>query len=145
MAISDTELAKKQAYVEKLRGQVAEEEAKRTQREADSTNELAAVQLDAEAARLEAQLQAAKDVNKASAVRSGAAAPLYAAKEDLARAQAVAEAQEKAKEVQAETDAANKEAQEKEAAEAKAAADKQVAENKAAAEKAAKAAKQKEA
>lgn len=63
MATSDEELADKRAHVQELREQVAAEEAKRLEREAGVVNDLASQQLDAEAARLEAQLAQAKLVN----------------------------------------------------------------------------------
>ena len=98
MAITDEELVKKQAHVQKLREQVANEEAKRTERQADLVNDITARQLDAEAARLEAQLEAAKQANKVSAVKEGAASVVAPVEEDLANAQALQKAQQEAAE-----------------------------------------------
>lgn len=92
MAISDDDLAKKQDYVEKLRQQVASEEAKRTEREAGLQNDITAAQLDAEASRLEAQLQAAKDANKVAAVKAGASNVTDVLEQEKADAAAAAKA-----------------------------------------------------
>lgn len=86
MPTSDEDLQKKQEHVEKLRQQLADEENKRVERETELSNDIAAGQLDAEAARLEAQLTAAKSANKVSAVKAGASAPIEAAKAEMATA-----------------------------------------------------------
>jgi hypothetical protein len=97
MAISDKELLQKQQHVEKLREQLATAESTRMARENERGNEIVAVQLDAEAARLEAQLAEAKRLATVSAVKEGASGPLDAAREDLASANAYAAAQDAAK------------------------------------------------
>jgi DNA-binding protein H-NS len=61
---TDDQLAKKREQVETLRQQVAQEVAKRVEREAAAVNDVTAVQLDEEIGRLQAQLAAAKDANK---------------------------------------------------------------------------------
>jgi len=96
VATSDEELAKKAERVQKLREQVAAEEAKRLEREAGLSNDITAQRLDAEAARLEAQLAMAKQASKASTAKEGASAPLEAAKEEMKAALAVREGVEKA-------------------------------------------------
>ena len=92
MATSDEELQAKADKIQKLREQIAAEEAKRLEREAAVANDITAAQLDAEATRLQAQLEAAKNANKANAVKDGAANVLEAAKADLKTAAAAASA-----------------------------------------------------
>lgn len=111
VAISDEEIGKRQSRVEKLREQVAAEEAKRIDREAGLSNDIAAAQLDAEEARLIAQLEAAKEANKVSAVKGGVSSVLDPVEEDRKNALALQQAQADAVKVKAEN-----------AAEAKAAA-----------------------
>jgi hypothetical protein len=93
MPTSDDDLRKKQEHVQKLRQQLAAAEASRVSREVELANDVTAAQLDAEAARLEADLGVAKDMAKASNVRSAAAAPLDAArnamKAELSRGEAL--------------------------------------------------------
>lgn len=96
MAITDEELAEKQEYVQMLREKVAAEEAKRQEREAALVNDVTSKQLDAEIQRLEVQLQAAKDANKAAAVKEGAATVLEPVNADLVNAKAEAKAQDQA-------------------------------------------------
>ena len=96
MATTDEELDQKRQHVQKLRDQVAQEEAKRIEREADLVNDIAAAQLDAEATRLEAQLAEAKRQNKVNEVKSGASTVLDAIKADQQQANEVAKAQEAA-------------------------------------------------
>lgn len=97
MPTSDEELQAKADRVEKLRSQVAAEEAKRATREREIANDITAAQLDAEAAALETRLQVAKDAGKVSAVKEGASAPLDAARESLATAVAQQDAAKEAK------------------------------------------------
>lgn len=92
MPTSDEDLQKRAEQVQKLREQVADEEAKRTDRERALANDITMAQLDAEAAQLEARLQVAKNAGKVSEVKSGAQAPLDAAKEQMRVAQAQLEA-----------------------------------------------------
>lgn len=96
MAITDEDLGKLRDHVQKLREQVANEEAKRTARQAELVNDIQAQQLEAEAARLEAQLQAAKAANKAAVVKEGVASVTAPIQADLDNAQALAKAQEQA-------------------------------------------------
>ena len=92
MPTSDEELAAKRAQVEKLRVNVATENAKREQRERELANDVHAAQLDAEIAQLEVQLEQAKASNKVAAVKEGATGPLQAAVEDKKAAEAQAKA-----------------------------------------------------
>jgi hypothetical protein len=101
VSTTDEELEQKRQHVEKLRNQLADEQAKRTERENGLVNDVTATQLDAEASRLEAALAAAKEANKVAAVKQGADAPLTAAKEDLANAEAHAKAEDARREEQA--------------------------------------------
>jgi hypothetical protein len=86
VATSDEDLDKMRDRVEKLRQQVATEEAKLTERQADLQNDITAAQLETETARLEAQLQAAKEANKVSTVKEGVSSLLAAATEEKAKA-----------------------------------------------------------
>lgn len=146
MALTEDELEQKRQRNEKLREQVAQEEAKRVDREAGLGNDLTGLQLDAEAARLQAALDAAKHSNKVAAVKEGTSYVTDALKEDLHRAEVLQKAQQAqwdqmeadkaAAKEKAEADrVAAREAADKAAAE-KAAAD-QAAADKAAADKAA--------
>lgn len=94
MAITEEELDEKRQRVEKLRREVAAEEAKRLTREAEAGNTLVSTQLDAETVRLEAQLAAAKERNKVAAVKDGIAAPLEAVQTDLDNAKAFSKAED---------------------------------------------------
>lgn len=95
MATSDEELAKKAEEVERLRQQVAEAEALRESRERGLTNDIQAAELDAEAARLRAELAALKDSAKVSNVRESAT-PLLTETANAKEAASVAKAAEKA-------------------------------------------------
>lgn len=94
MPTSDEDLQKQSDRVQKLREQVAAEEAKRTTRERDLANDVTMAQLQAEEAALEARLAVAKDAGKVGSVKAGAAAPLEAAKEQMERAVAQKKAAE---------------------------------------------------
>ncbi len=98
MPTSDDDLLKKQANVEKLRQQLVTAEASRVNRELELSNDVTAAQLDAEAARLEADLAVAKDLSRVTAVKSGASAPLDTARDllkaEIARGSALAAARE---------------------------------------------------
>lgn len=87
MPTTDDALRKQQDKVTKLRQQLADEERKRTAREREVANDITMAQLQAEEARLQSQLIAAKERNKVSAVRSGAEAPLESAREALREAE----------------------------------------------------------
>lgn len=92
MSTSDEDLKKMQDKVEKLRERVAAEETKRITRERELANDVTYANLEAEGARLEAELAAAKQANSAASIKEGVAGPLEAAKEDKARAEASLEA-----------------------------------------------------
>lgn len=96
MPTSDEDLQKEAERVQKLREQVSNAEAKRTERERELANDVTMTQLQAEAAALEARLAVAKEAGKVSSVKDGASAPLDAAKEQLRRAVAQKEAAEAA-------------------------------------------------
>jgi hypothetical protein len=98
MPTSDEDLQKQSERVQKLREQVADAEAKRVERESSLANDVTMAQLQAEEAALEARLAVAKEAGKVGNVKSGASAPLDAAKEQLKRAVAQKEAAEKAPE-----------------------------------------------
>lgn len=101
MPTSDEDLAKKADSVQKLREQVADAEAKRVERERSVSNDITMAQLESEEAALRARLAAAREASKVSTVKSGAEAPLAAAKEQMeaavAQEQAVAAAAENEK------------------------------------------------
>lgn len=82
---TENDLRSKQERVEKLRQQIAAEREKQVTRETDSTDELAGIQLDTEAARLEAELDEAKDRNKPGNIKAEIS-PINTAHEDLKRA-----------------------------------------------------------
>lgn len=87
MPTTDEELRKQQEKVAKLRRQLADEERKRVARERELSNDITMTQLQAEEARLQSRLVAAKERNKVSAVKSGAEAPLESAREALRAAE----------------------------------------------------------
>lgn len=93
---SDEDLQKLQNDVDTLRERVAAEEAKRVERERLAANDVTAAHLNAEKARLEAQLASAKEAGKAAAVKEGLSGPLEAAKEDQKRAESQRDAIAKA-------------------------------------------------
>jgi len=99
MATSDEDLAKKADDIQKLREQVAAEEAKRVDRERAVTNDLTMAQLQSEEAALRARLASAREASKVTNIKSGAEAPLAAAQAQMeaavAQEQAVAAANEK--------------------------------------------------
>lgn len=88
MAVSDEELEQKRQHNAKLREQIAAEDQKKSERLRDQHNAIQAAQLDAETARLEAQLAAAKESAKAGSVKEGASGVLDEAKEQMKAAQA---------------------------------------------------------
>ena len=96
MPTSDEDLQKQAERVQKLREQVADAEAKRTERERELANDVTMTQLQAEAAALEARLAVAKEQGKVGSVKEGASAPLDAAKDLLERAVAQKKAAEAA-------------------------------------------------
>lgn len=98
MPTSDKELDKKRQRVEKLREQLASEEAGRVEHAREISNDVVGAQLDAEAARLEGQLAEAKRLGRVTEAKSGASALIEAAKEDQGIAEAFAAANAKANE-----------------------------------------------
>lgn len=94
MPTSDEDLQSLQDEVQKLRDQVAAEDAKAAERVRQTDNDIAAAQLNAERTRLQAQLAQAKEASKASNIKSGAGAPLAAARADMALAVEQAKQQE---------------------------------------------------
>lgn len=93
---SDQEVQEKQVRVAKLREQVAAANAQRLTNEAELTNDITLVQLDAEEARLQAELAEAKTAATKTAVKEGAQTTLQAAREQQAAAREQAKAAEKA-------------------------------------------------
>lgn len=81
---TDEELRDQREQVEKLRQQLADNQADREQSERELSNDITMTQLLAEEARLRVRL--AEDAKTAKVVESGAAAPLVAAKDDMIRA-----------------------------------------------------------
>lgn len=73
MPISEDELDKKRAKVEKLRENLAEAQFLREEREREASRDLEAKQLDAEAARLEGELNIAKEMAKVGTIKAGTA------------------------------------------------------------------------
>lgn len=93
--VTDEDLARKRERVSKLRDQLAEAEATRTNRVLDTDREIEAARLDAEEKRLEAQLSQAKEAAKVSVVKEGASGPLAQAKEQMKQAEAQSAARAK--------------------------------------------------
>lgn len=83
MPVTEKDLDKKRDRIAKLREQVAAEEAKAATNAAEQTREIEIRQLDAEEARLEAQLRAAKEAAKKSVASEGANTTLAAVNEQL--------------------------------------------------------------
>lgn len=110
MPTSDEDLQKKREEAQRLREQVANEEAKRLEREREATNEIEAATLDAEIAQLKANLAAAKESAKVGVVKGGTSAPIEAAKDAMLRAQAQEQGIVDNREAQAANLAAAKEA-----------------------------------
>lgn len=96
MPTTEEDLQQKRERNEKLREQIAAEEAKRRDRELDLSNQIVGQELDAEGARLEAELASLKESSKVANVKSGAEAPLQSAKEAMEQALAQQKAQEEA-------------------------------------------------
>lgn len=90
MAVTDEDIQKKQDKLAKLREQIADAHATREERESEASNEIIAAQLDAEEARLTAELVAAKESAKKANIRAGAADLLSQVKENEAVAAAQA-------------------------------------------------------
>lgn len=96
MATSDSDLEKKREHNRDLRARLAAAKAQQADHETRVANDLVAAQLDAEAARLSAELEAVKQHSKVRDVRAGAEVPLEAAKEEMRRAAELEKAQKAA-------------------------------------------------
>lgn len=72
-ALTDKDLEQKQEKNAKLREQIADAEAKAAAHVADKSREIEGAALDAETARLEAQLSNARELAKVATVKDGAA------------------------------------------------------------------------
>jgi Asp-tRNA(Asn)/Glu-tRNA(Gln) amidotransferase A subunit family amidase len=96
MPTSDEDLQKLQESVEKKRQELAAATALREERERALVNDETAARLRAEEARLDVELIAVKESAKAANVKTGAGAPLEAAKADMERAVAAQKAAEAA-------------------------------------------------
>lgn len=86
-ALTEKDLEQKRARNERLREQIADAEAKAAAVSQEQNFAVEGALLDAEAARLDAQLAAAKEAAKVSNIKAGAAGPLAAAEAQLAVAQ----------------------------------------------------------
>lgn len=107
---TEDDLRKQRDRVDKLREQLAQENAKLVAGVQDQQNEVEMAQLKAEEASLLAELAAAKDVSKKAAIKSGASLPLAQAKQQMEEAVAREKAVAEAAEEQAKKEAAAKEA-----------------------------------
>lgn len=90
-AVSEEELNELRSENEKLREQIAKEEAKEAENNANRQREYEARQLAAENARLEAQLASAKARSKVGVSREGAQGLMESAEDQFAAAQAALE------------------------------------------------------
>lgn len=95
MATDADALQEQRERNDKLREQLATEQAKLVSGTQEAHSEVELAQLQAEGARLEAELAGAKDSAKKASVRSGAALPLAQAKEQMQQAVARKESIEK--------------------------------------------------
>lgn len=91
-SVTEEELERERERNEKLRAQIADEQAKLAERANAAEREVALNQLKAEGARLEAQLNNVKESAKAASIKDGASGPLAQAQEQLKAAQAQANA-----------------------------------------------------
>lgn len=87
MPTSESDLDKKRARIAKLREQVADEQVKVTVNAQEQSNAIEAAQLDAEIAKLDAQLKAAKEATKKSVAQEGASNTLNQVTAELEAAQ----------------------------------------------------------
>lgn len=86
-ALTEKDLEQKRAKNDRLREQIAEAEAKAADQLQDQSRAIEGAVLDAETARLESQLAAAKEAAKTANSKSGATGPLAAAEAQLKAAQ----------------------------------------------------------
>lgn len=106
MPTSDEDLQQKQERVQQLREQLAAEESKRVQVERETSNDVTAAQLDAEAARLEASIEASRTTNE-TVVNSdggGVTGPLQAVQAEVALAEQQRDAEVQLREARSSTD-----------------------------------------
>lgn len=89
--VSEEELQQLREHNAKLRKDIADANSKQAENEANRQRELEAIQLGAEAARLEGQLARAKEAAKVTTSREGAATLVESAKERLKQEQQAAE------------------------------------------------------
>ena len=94
-SVSDEDVARKVASVEKLRQQVADAESKRLDNERSQTNAIQLRQLEAEEARLQLELTRAKATSTVASAREGASAPLDAATANMEAAVAAQKEEQK--------------------------------------------------
>jgi hypothetical protein len=87
-APTEKELEQKRARNERLREQIADAEAKAAAATTEQSLSLEGATLDAETARLEARLAAAKEAAKISNIKSGVEGPLAAVNDQLEAARA---------------------------------------------------------
>src|SRR3569833_3172119 len=102
MPTTEEELQAKRERNEKLRDQIAAEQAKRHEEQTSLANDVTAAQLDAEGARLEAELSNVQRENENLA--AGASAPLESARERMELAYAAQKASEDAAAQKADAD-----------------------------------------
>ncbi len=96
MPVSDEDLEKKRATLDKLREQLSDAQTTREDRERELANDLYMRQLDAEEARLRAALTQAREAAKAGSVKAGVADLIDTVKDQEAVAQEQARATENA-------------------------------------------------
>ena len=82
-APTEKDLEQKRAKNERLREQIADAEAKAAAATQEQSLSLEGLALDAETAKLEARLQAAKEAAKSSNIKSGVEGPLAAVNDQL--------------------------------------------------------------
>lgn len=90
--ITQTDLDKQRDRIARLREQIAAEQVKAVDGHEGLHNEVEMAQLQAEEARLKAELSATKDASKAAELRRGAAVPLSQAQQQMEEAVAREEA-----------------------------------------------------
>lgn len=90
--VTEAQLDDRRERIAELNRLIAEEEAEKARLVASAQNEVMAAQLDTEIAKLEGRLAGLQAVGKESVVAGGAAGPLAAAKAEMQRAKALAEA-----------------------------------------------------
>lgn len=97
MAVTEEDLDNERKAIEKLRGQVADTQAKAEQRVRDQANVVEHEALKAERARLEAQLAVAREQAKAATVKEGASGVLDQVKDEREAAENLAKSAKEGK------------------------------------------------